>query len=62
MKFFSGQKSTQYFEDIKNRIKAEIESLSDTEIITCDFEEWKDLLRRIFQNHKMMIVDILYWN
>ncbi len=42
MNFFSGQKSTQYFEDIKNRIKGEIESLSDTEIITCDFEEWKD--------------------
>lgn len=44
MKFFSGQKSTQYFEGIKNRIKAEIESLSDTEIITCDFEEWKDYI------------------
>lgn len=44
MNFFSGQKSTQYFEDIKNRIKGEIESLSDTEIITCDFEEWKNYI------------------
>lgn len=40
MEFFN-QESRNYFKNIKNRIEDEISSMSDIEINSCDFEEWK---------------------
>ena len=42
MEFFSGRESRNYFETIKDRVKDEINSMSDAEINSCNFEEWKE--------------------
>lgn len=42
--FFKGVDARNYFAAIYSKMKAEVEQLSDEEIISCNFQEWADYL------------------
>ncbi len=44
MKFFSGQRCSDYFNNRYGKIKDEIDLMNDKEITTCDFNEWEEYL------------------
>lgn len=44
MDFFSGSDTRSYFSDFSDRMKTEVEHMSDAEIIACDFKEWEAYL------------------
>lgn len=42
--FFNGKDARNYFETFNGKMKADVEQLSDAEIVSCDFQEWADYL------------------
>lgn len=42
--FFAGIEARYYFEKYYSKMKSEVEQISDTEIVSCDFQEWADYL------------------
>lgn len=42
--FFSGDDARNYFAIYHSKMKAEVEQMSDAEIVSCDFNEWTDYL------------------
>ena len=44
MELFNKQETRTYFMSVLDKIKKEIEKMTDTEITTCDFEEWIEYL------------------
>lgn len=44
MHFFSNDETRVYFAKISKKLKDEVEKMSDVDITTCDFQEWKEYL------------------
>ncbi len=44
MRLFDGQELNMFFNSIKESLKEEIDSISDAEIMSCDFQEWIEYL------------------
>lgn len=44
MNFFSGDDTRVYFASFSQKLKAEVDKMSDEEISTCDMQEWSDYL------------------
>jgi|AKZA01.1.fsa_nt_gi hypothetical protein len=44
MDFFTTQECNEYFLTYRSKMENEITSLNDNEILSCDFEEWKEYL------------------
>ncbi len=42
--FFSGTDARNYFVNFHSKMKAEVEQMSDAEIVACNFQEWADYL------------------
>lgn len=42
--FFSKTDARNYFGALQNRMKAEVDKMSDAEIVSCDFQEWANYL------------------
>lgn len=42
--FFNGTYTRDYFVSLRSKMQAEIEQMSDEEIVSCNFEEWVDYL------------------
>jgi len=57
MDFFSNQDCQQYFAILKNKMKDEVASMSDKEITTCDFEEWKQYLHSKYEIETIILFE-----
>lgn len=42
--FFSGLDTRDYFSEFHSKMKSEVEQMSDSEIVSCNLEEWADYL------------------
>ncbi len=42
--FFNGEDARYYFATFHEKLKAEVEKMSDEEIVSCNFQEWSDYL------------------
>lgn len=44
MELFSGKELQNHFQSLKNEMESEISKISDSEIISCDIQEWTEYL------------------
>ena len=42
--FFNGTTAQNYFDSFYSKMKTEVEKMSDSEVVSCNFEEWADYL------------------